>query len=385
MIAVDLQPVLSPDVRPLQRALETSCCVKLKGLPYSTSAQQIYDFFVGFDVKRIDFVLEPDGRPSGLAFAEFGSKEEALKALSKNGEYLGERYIRLLHVPRTEMEDQVRLGTLAVPGAAARMRSRVVRGPPQQALQPPGRGLMYVPSPMQLAGSTAPGRPMVAAPQQYQATLPDACLWNYSTGPQYAAGPATPVPPMQPLLAASQQQQELQQQQQQQMSAQHQHQYQPSPMHLAQQLAGLNLADGSAGAQASTGLPLGGSLMQRQPGQHTRVPHAITLHSPPTGTMLGLPPGAGAVRPLAPLQAETTTSPVVKIRGLPYRSSHVEIVAFFHGYSYIPDSLQIGLDQLGRPSGEAWLTFVNVQEALRAVRDLNRHYLGNRYLELSIC
>ena len=32
----------------------------------------------------------------------------------------------------------------------------------------------------------------------------------------------------------------------------------------------------------------------------------------------------------------------------------------------------MGLDSLGRPSGEAWLTFVTPEEALRAVRDLNR-------------
>ena len=73
------------------------------------------------------------------------------------------------------------------------------------------------------------------------------------------------------------------------------------------------------------------------------------------------------------------------MRGLPYRSSPADILAFFQGYQYLPDSLQIGLDSLGRPSGEAWLTFVTPAEALRAVRDLNRHYLGNRYLELSIC
>ena len=30
------------------------------------------------------------------------------QALSKNGEYIGERYVRLLHVPRSEMEEQVR-------------------------------------------------------------------------------------------------------------------------------------------------------------------------------------------------------------------------------------------------------------------------------------
>jgi hypothetical protein len=50
-----------------------------------------------------------------------------LQALSKNGEYLGDRYVRLLHVPKQEMEEQVRLGTLAIPGAQAKMRQKILR------------------------------------------------------------------------------------------------------------------------------------------------------------------------------------------------------------------------------------------------------------------
>jgi hypothetical protein len=49
------------------------------------------------------------------------------QALSKNGKYLGERYVRLLHVPKQEMEEQVRLGTLAIPGAQAKMRQKMMR------------------------------------------------------------------------------------------------------------------------------------------------------------------------------------------------------------------------------------------------------------------
>ena len=30
-----------------------------------------------------------------------------VQALDKNGEYIGERYVRLLHVPKSEMEEQV--------------------------------------------------------------------------------------------------------------------------------------------------------------------------------------------------------------------------------------------------------------------------------------
>ncbi len=56
----------------------------------------------------------------------------AAQALAKNGEYIGERYVRLLHVPKSEMEEQVRLGTLAIPGAAAKLRSRLLRQQQQQ-------------------------------------------------------------------------------------------------------------------------------------------------------------------------------------------------------------------------------------------------------------
>ncbi|KAL6763408.1 hypothetical protein V8C86DRAFT_3012807 [Haematococcus lacustris] len=169
--------------------------LKLKGLPYSATEAQILDFFKEFRVVRIAFVGEPDGRPSGLAFAEFETRDEAVRALSKNGQFIGERYVRLLHVTKNEMEEQSRLGTLAIPGAAAKLRT---------------------------------------------------------------------------------------------------------------------------------------------------------------------------------------------VRGLPYRSSPADILAFFQGYQYLPDSLQIGLDTIGRPSGEAWLSFSSPQEAMRSVKELNRQFMGNRYLELSL-
>ena len=36
------------------------------GLPYSTTDQQVRDFFLGQNIKDVKFVFEPDGRPSGL-------------------------------------------------------------------------------------------------------------------------------------------------------------------------------------------------------------------------------------------------------------------------------------------------------------------------------
>eukprot|EP00198_Chlamydomonas_reinhardtii_P002932 XP_001692268.1 predicted protein [Chlamydomonas reinhardtii] len=240
----------------------------------------IRQFFAPYDLKGISFVYEPDGRPSGLAFAEFVSKEEALKALSKNGEYIGQRYVRLLHVPRAEMEEQVRLGTLAIPGAAAKIRSRMMRS--QQ------RNMGYMAGPVQLMPSMMPGgRPVMGMGPPGGIGAP----YGQTAGPGQ-----TPVESRlwQPAYSQS--------------------------AYGGQQHAGLQGAGGQGGLSAA--------------GQQS---------------------GLG-----------TATSPTIKIRGLPYGSSPSEILAFFQTYHFLPDTLQIGLDQLGRPSGEAWLSFTNPQEALRA-------------------
>jgi hypothetical protein len=98
-------------------------------------------------------------------------------------------------------------------------------------------------------------------------------------------------------------------------------------------------------------------------------------------------PGSAAAAAAAAAAAGGSASGesrTVKIRGLPFRATPLDIFNFFEGYGILAESLQMGLDALGRPSGEAWLSFGSHEEALRAVRERNRHYLGNRYLELSL-
>lgn len=58
---------------------------------------------------------------------------------------------------------------------------------------------------------------------------------------------------------------------------------------------------------------------------------------------------------------------VVRLRGLPYYANENNIVEFFHGFAMsaiLPATAPID----GRPSGEAYVEFVSVEEAWRALK-----------------
>jgi len=83
--------------------------IKVKGLPYKASLQEIRQFFAGYVVKPdgVSIILHPDGRPSGMAFVEFVSTQEATRAMEKDhaqfGLSYGERFVTLQLVGRQEM------------------------------------------------------------------------------------------------------------------------------------------------------------------------------------------------------------------------------------------------------------------------------------------
>lgn len=268
--------------------MSDSCVLKLKGLPYSTTEQEIYDFFSGYEIRKVAFVLESDGRPSGLAFAEFDSTEEALRAMQKNGEYIGDRYVKLLHVPKQEMEDQVKFGTAAIPKTP---KPRSIMGLPTAALY---------------------GLPGFAAPQTY---LPQMGL-----NPTLNRSLSTPAAPA------------------------------------------FHLAPG--------GMPW------------SMPPSALPAMSLPSN--LSLRPHSFVSSPFAHIRHFTNDGSTVRVRGLPFRVTEQEIREFFSTFNFIPTSVQIDKDTTGRSSGEGWITFVSPDEARRAVRERNRQYLQNRYLELSV-
>jgi len=73
--------------------------VKLRGLPYDAGKMQIADFFKGLEIEHNGILLVTDfqGRPSGEAYVQFTNVGDGKKALLKNKENIGHRYIEVFN------------------------------------------------------------------------------------------------------------------------------------------------------------------------------------------------------------------------------------------------------------------------------------------------
>ncbi|XP_002137931.1 heterogeneous nuclear ribonucleoprotein F isoform X1 [Drosophila pseudoobscura] len=82
--------------------------VKLRGLPYAVTEQQIEEFFTGLEIKTdregILFVMDRRGRATGEAFVQFESQEDTEQALGRNREKIGHRYIEIFRSSIAEMK-----------------------------------------------------------------------------------------------------------------------------------------------------------------------------------------------------------------------------------------------------------------------------------------
>ena len=83
--------------------------LKLRGLPFSATKDDIIAFFddVALGVSplvhdSIHIVTSMDGRPFGVAFAEFSSPEDARAAMRKDRHSMGARYVELFASSREE-------------------------------------------------------------------------------------------------------------------------------------------------------------------------------------------------------------------------------------------------------------------------------------------
>ncbi|XP_059609897.1 heterogeneous nuclear ribonucleoprotein H3 isoform X2 [Phlebotomus argentipes] len=89
-----------------QCVVQADTFVKLRGLPYSVSPGEIETFFEGLELKQdrggIHIVMDNRGRATGEAFVQFVNPDDTEKALKKNREKIGHRYIEIFRSSASE-------------------------------------------------------------------------------------------------------------------------------------------------------------------------------------------------------------------------------------------------------------------------------------------
>ncbi|NWT83281.1 GRSF1 factor, partial [Lanius ludovicianus] len=77
--------------------------VLLRGLPFTSTEEDIADFFSGLKITDIAFIYRGDRR-TGEAFVQFAAPEMAAKALLRHREYMGNRYIEVYVSRKHQMQ-----------------------------------------------------------------------------------------------------------------------------------------------------------------------------------------------------------------------------------------------------------------------------------------
>ncbi|KAL1501512.1 hypothetical protein ABEB36_006819 [Hypothenemus hampei] len=103
--------------------------VRMRGLPYDCTAQQVLDFFSSGDnacnvmdgVDGVLFVRKADGRATGDAFVLFGEEADAPKALAKHREVIGSRYIELFRSTTAEVQQVLNRSLMLDPPPASQL------------------------------------------------------------------------------------------------------------------------------------------------------------------------------------------------------------------------------------------------------------------------
>ncbi|XP_040025117.1 heterogeneous nuclear ribonucleoprotein H3 isoform X2 [Gasterosteus aculeatus] len=120
----------------------TGCMLRLRGLPFGCSKEEIVQFFSGLRIVPNGITLPVDyqGRSTGEAFVQFASKEIAEKALGKHKERIGHRYIEIFKSNRNEIRAYYELPRRGMAGQRPGPYDRPMMGGPRGGFYGPGPG-----------------------------------------------------------------------------------------------------------------------------------------------------------------------------------------------------------------------------------------------------
>lgn len=358
-------------------------CVQLRGLPYSASRPQVLEFFAGLSLGEggIHFIFDASGRPTGNGYVHFASVEDAIKATEKHKHHMGNRYIEVFRCPRIEMIN-----------AVGPFRFNLPQHPWSPAVTLPNGST--IPHPELLSPSSLfPTSPSSFSP----VVLPQSSAglsWeqqNELTSSAYALDQAA-----QNLLKT--------QQSWPRMNTFSPSAEQPSPafqspskiktdpistvllsprvtttqsspisdlhLDLIRSLSQVSVQDNSP---SLTSEQIADNLFSALPNLFNSDQFLTPSEEQTTSWSEGLQPSPTTVTP---------QKSVVRMRGIPYNTDKFEILNFFQGFTLKENDIYICYNDEMKPTGEAYVQFVSLEEAQRAVVEKDRKHIGPRYVEL---
>ncbi|KAI5074845.1 hypothetical protein GOP47_0010806 [Adiantum capillus-veneris] len=341
----------------LEEELNHSNVVRLRGLPFSATESDVEEFFKGLELGPDGIVIcvNFQGRSSGQAYVQFASVEIADKALDRNRQHMGSRYIEVFKGHPSDMQAALKMvgrgssnanesasnantglsGTTGTTdmGYAGVLR---MRGLPYSCtladISVFFQGMQIVPDGIFLC-SHGDGRPTGEAFVEFinEETASQAMkLHREPMGSRYVELFRSTKGEMVSVVK-------------QQMYG------------LSSRMGGYSSHGQIPGMMGAIGLP-GLGLMNCAAG--------MGLSSILDGTM-----------------KDTSENVCVKMRGLPFNAEKNDIVKFFEGYEIAPNGILIVTGAADRPTGEAFVEFMSVDEAQRAM-ERHKQNMGSRYIEL---
>eukprot|EP00850_Spirogloea_muscicola_P012074 SM000077S21548 [mRNA] locus=s77:144588:147856:+ [translate_table: standard] len=368
----------------LDDELKRSDVVRLRGLPFSATEGDIADFFKGLELGPDGVVIcvNFQGRSTGQAYVQFVSTEQANKALDRNRQHIGSRYIEVFKGHVADMQSALRMvgrgpggGSLATPG--------IVGGP---GASPSVNG-----GALGLAGTGIPG--MAGNPDMrytgvirmrgmpYSCTAAD--ITAFFTGMQIAQDgcflcthgdgrPTGEVLNCHPHMAAKAYCRDR-------LEGQAFVEFvNEETATRAMQLHREPMGSRYVELFRSTKGEMMNAVQQRMYGMYAGIGGGGSVGGI-AGMGMGM--GMGGAVPNAAGGGDSAENVCVKLRGMPYNAGAREIAEFMDGLSLAPNGIFVVMGPGDRPTGEAYVEFTSPEEAARAM-ERHRNNMGSRYIEL---
>lgn len=362
---------------------DEGCVVKMRGLPWSTTVEEIMRFFSGCNIKNgkygVQMTMSREGRPSGEAYVEMESEEDVELACKKDRDHMGHRYIEVFRTKRSEMEWVVKRSGMNVEHAmddgCVRLRG-LPFGCTKEEIANFFAGLEIVPNGIMLP-TDFNGRSTGEAYVQFvNKDVAEKALQKHKEkiGHRYIeifrsslAEIRSAGPKMRPMMPGGFNQR-------------------PAPYDRSDRFGGMNRYGGGGGGnmgpmsrQSRNFKGYGdfddGPWDNNGPWSNGNGPRGMQGGR---GMKSGGMYGGGGMNNSGP-GGWNGSQHSIHMRGLPFRATQQDIADFFAPVD--PLNIIIMFDDNGRPSGEADVEFETHEEALRAMSK-DKSHMQHRYIEL---